>query len=52
MDLEIYKKNQKTAYLAERYETLIREEGQLSKLADKDPGLKEMADEELSRGRG
>ncbi|MEK7574737.1 MAG: PCRF domain-containing protein [Patescibacteria group bacterium] len=48
MDLEIYKKNNKTAYLAERYETLIREEGQLVKLTEKDPGLKEMAEEELS----
>lgn len=47
MDLEIYKKNQKTAYLAERYESLVREEGLLLKMVEKDAGLKEMADEEL-----
>ena len=48
MDLSVYKKNQKTAYLAERYETLMREEGGLLKLSEKDPGLKEMAEEELA----
>ncbi len=47
MDLEIYKKNQKTSYLAERYETLIKEEDVLMKMVEKDPSLKEMADEEL-----
>lgn len=46
-DLEIYKKNNKTAYLAERYETLTREEGVLAKMAEKDPGLKELSEEEL-----
>ncbi|MDO8590867.1 MAG: PCRF domain-containing protein [bacterium] len=48
MDIESYKKNQKTSYLAERYEALVREEGVLSKLAAGDPGLKEMAEEELT----
>ena len=47
MDIEPYKKNQKTSYLADRYETLMREEGMLLKMAEKDPGLKEMAEEEL-----
>ncbi|MBI2476005.1 MAG: PCRF domain-containing protein [Candidatus Taylorbacteria bacterium] len=47
-DLEIYKKNPKASYLAERYEALVREEATLSKLTEKDPGLKEMAEEELA----
>jgi len=48
MDLEPYKKNQKTSYIAERYEALVREEGILLKLSDKEAGLKEMAEEELA----
>ncbi len=48
MDLETYKKNQKTSYLAERYEALIREEGSLLDMAKKDTGLKDMAEEELA----
>ena len=48
MDLEIYKKNQKTSYLAERYEALQKEETGLLDMAKKDAGLKDMADEELS----
>lgn len=48
MDLEPYKKNQKTSYLAERYEALVKEEQELLKMAEKDPGLKELTEEELS----
>ena len=47
MDLEVYKKNQKTSYLAERYEALLKEEQSLVDMAKGDAGLKEMADEEL-----
>ncbi len=48
MDLELYKKNQKTSYLAERYEALLKEEAGLLEMAKKDAELKDMADEELS----
>ena len=47
MDLDPFKKNQKTSYLAERYEALIKEESGLLDMAQKDVGLKDMADEEL-----
>lgn len=47
IDLEIFKKNNKTSYLAERYEALLAEENSLSKMVENDPGLKEMAEEEL-----
>lgn len=48
MDLDSYKKNQKTSYLAERYEALTKEEQALLDMAKKDQGLKDMADEELA----
>lgn len=48
MNIDIYKKNQKTSYLAERYETLVKDEAQLLAMTEKDPGLKEMAEEELA----
>lgn len=51
MDLEVYKKNQKTSYLAERYEALLKEEQSLSDMAQSDAGLKDMADEELKSVR-
>ncbi|KKW09467.1 MAG: Peptide chain release factor 1 [Candidatus Kaiserbacteria bacterium GW2011_GWA2_49_19] len=47
MDLDAFKKNQKTSYLAERYEALLKEENGLLDMAKKDVGLKDMADEEL-----
>ena len=45
MDLEKYKKNQKTQYLASVLETLLKEEGDILELA-KDPSMKEMAENE------
>ena len=48
MDIEKYKKNQKTSYLAERYEALLKEEKELLDMAKKDAGLKTMSDEELT----
>ncbi len=48
MDLAPFKKNQKTAYLAERYEELLGQEATLLDMAKKDQGLKEMAEQELS----
>jgi len=47
MDIEVYKKNQKTSYLAERYEALLKEEQSLLDMAKNDVGLKDMAEEEL-----
>src|SRR3989338_2494437 len=48
MNLDSYKKNPKTSYLAERYEALVREEQGLLDMAKKDERLKEMADEDLT----
>ncbi|MDO8482728.1 MAG: PCRF domain-containing protein [bacterium] len=48
IDLDAFKKNQKTSYLAERYEALLKEENGLLDMAKKDAGLKDMADEELT----
>lgn len=48
MDLEPFKKNQKTAYLAERYEELLGQEATLLDMAKGDQGLKEMAEQELA----
>lgn len=48
MDLDTYKKNPKTSYLAERYEALVREEQELLDMAKKDQRLYEMAEEELT----
>ncbi len=47
MDLEAYKKNHKTSYLAERYEALLNEEKELLDMAKKDQGLQALADDEL-----
>lgn len=47
IDLESFKKNQKTSYLAERYEALVKEEQTLLDMAGTDSALKDMADEEL-----
>ncbi len=51
MNLDLYKKNPKTSYLAERYEALIKEERALLDMAKKEAGLKDMVDEELSQIR-
>ena len=47
MDLEAYKKNHKTAYLAEIYEKLEKEERDLLVMAN-DPSMKEMAEVDLA----
>ncbi len=48
MDLDTFKNNPKTSYLAERYEALMKEEAGLLDMAKKDAGLQTMADEELT----
>src|SRR3989344_7219698 len=48
MNLEEYKKNHKTAYLAEMYEKLNRDEAELLSIADKDSSMKEMAQNDLA----
>jgi peptide chain release factor 1 len=42
MNLEEYKKNHKTAFLAEMYEKLLKDEAELLALMEKDPSMKEM----------
>ena len=41
-------KNHKTAFLAEMYEKLERDERELLLLAEKDPSMKEMAEADLA----
>ncbi len=48
MNLEEHKKNHKTAYLAEMYEKLEKEEAELLSMSEKDPSLKEMAQADLA----
>jgi peptide chain release factor 1 len=48
MDLESYKKNPKTAYLASEYERLVRQEADVLAMAGEDPGMQELAREELA----
>ena len=47
MNLDEYKKNHKTAYLAEIYEKLLKDEAELLSLIEKDPSMKEMAQADL-----
>jgi peptide chain release factor 1 len=47
MDLPKYKENQKTSYLAQLLEELLKKESDLSALVDTDATMKDMADEEL-----
>jgi len=47
MDLTRFKNNQKTAFLAQEYERLEKEEGHVAEVAGSDPAMKELADEEL-----
>lgn len=47
MDLEQFKKNQKTAYLAESFEKLAREEKEILAMAEADSSYKELATDEL-----
>ncbi len=48
MNLEEYKKNHKTAYLAEMYEKLLKDEKELVMLSEKDPSMKELAEADLA----
>jgi peptide chain release factor 1 len=47
-DLDIFKKDHRTAYLAETYAGLMRQEAELLELVAKDPSMAEIANEELS----
>lgn len=47
MNLEEYKKNHKTAYLAEIYEKLQKDEADLLSLMEKDPSMKELGQADL-----
>lgn len=47
MNLDQYKNNPKTAFLASMYEKLVKDEAEMKTLAEKDPSLKEMADSDL-----
>lgn len=48
MNLEELKKNHTTAYLAEQYEALQKQEAELLAMAEKDPSLKELTQSDLS----
>ncbi len=47
MNLEEYKKNHKTAFLAEMYEKLQKEEVEILSMIEKDPSMKELAQGDL-----
>ncbi len=47
MDLTRYKENHKTAYLAESFQRLEKEEASLHALSESDASMKEMAEEDL-----
>lgn len=46
-DLTKYKENPKTAYLAESFSRLLKEEEEMKKMGENDPEMKLMAEEEL-----
>jgi peptide chain release factor 1 len=48
MDLEALKKNNKTAYIVEMYEKLLREEKEVGEMTKNDPSLLEMAKADLA----
>ena len=48
MDLDIYKNNPKTAFLAGLYEKLVQDETEVRTMMVKDPGLKELAENDLN----
>lgn len=48
MNLEEHKKNHKTAYLADMYEKLQKDEAELLAMSEKDPSLKELAAADLA----
>ncbi|MEI6480613.1 MAG: PCRF domain-containing protein [bacterium] len=45
--LEEFKKNTKTAFLAQEYEKLEHQAAEVARLIEADPGMKDLADEEL-----
>ena len=47
MNLDIYKSNPKTAFMAGLYEKLMKDEAEVRAMAEKDPSFKEMADSDL-----
>jgi peptide chain release factor 1 len=47
MNLEDLKKNHKTAYLGDMYEKLLKDEADVLKLIETDPGMKEIAEGDL-----
>ena len=48
MNLEEYKKNHKTAFLADIYEKLLKDEAELLSIVQKDPSMKEIAEADLA----
>ena len=48
-DLEKYKSNNKTRFLAEDYDRLLKEEQEIVSLAESDPALKELSEDDLIR---
>jgi len=51
IDLEKFKENHKTNYLAGMVEDLVRQENETLSLIEKDPGMKELAEEDLKNIR-
>ena len=47
MDLPSLKQNHKTAYLAESYERVLKDEAELRTLMENDPSMKELGAEDL-----
>ncbi len=48
MDLEAYKNNPKTAFMAGMYEKLVADEAETRAMAEKDPSMKELVDHDLA----
>ncbi len=48
-DIENYKKNPKTSFLAGRFEELLKEEKEIFSMTESDPAFKKMAEEDLKR---
>jgi peptide chain release factor 1 len=48
MNLDVYKSNPKTAFLATEYERLLKNEAEVRTMMEKDPSLKELAQNDLS----
>ncbi len=47
MDIQRFKENQKTMFLASEYERLLREKEELESLIESDPGMKELGESDL-----